>query len=252
VRRFGSYQHLAGFPLTALVAQSEWDMQVRLRAQLIWGAIILSSVLILVIVLASRIIKANGLLNAQALQDGLTGLANRRVFDETIKLEFRRAAWSKSPISVILLDIDHFKDYNDCYGHLAGDECLRTLAHAVKNCVHRSGDLVARYGGEEIVVVLPGFDAPQARELAELMRMVVHDLALPHAQSAYGIVKFSGGVATYMPGRRVGGWQILMEEADSALYSAKLHGRDRVETWQPPGRSIGSVVDMMGMNQPSS
>jgi diguanylate cyclase (GGDEF)-like protein len=90
-----------------------------------------------------------------------------------------------------LLDIDHFKDYNDLYGHLAGDECLRAVTGAVKSCVRRSGDLVARYGGEEIVLVLPGLDAPQARELAESMRTAVHDLALPHAHSAHGIVTFS-------------------------------------------------------------
>ena len=113
VRRYGSYQHLAEFPLMTLVAQSEWEIQASYRAQLIWNAIILLGIMIVVVVMGSRIVKANGLLNAQAMQDGLTGLANRRVFDETIKLEFRRAAWSRSPISVVLLDIDHFKDYND-------------------------------------------------------------------------------------------------------------------------------------------
>jgi diguanylate cyclase (GGDEF)-like protein len=252
VRRYGSYQHLAEFPMTTLVAQSEWEIQASYRAQFMWNAMILLAVMIVVGVMGSRIVKANGLLNAQAMQDGLTGLANRRVFDETIKLEFRRAAWSKSPISIVLLDIDHFKDYNDLYGHLAGDECLRAVTGAVKSCVRRSGDLVARYGGEEIVLVLPGLDAPQARELAESMRTAVHDLALPHAHSAHGIVTFSGGVATYVPGPRVVGWQILMEEADSALYAAKSHGRDRVETLPPPGRSDDPRVEAVGTSLPDA
>ena len=246
VRRYGSYQHLAEFPLTTLVALSEWEIQASYRAQLIWSAIILLAVMIVVVVMGSRIVKANGLLNVQAMQDGLTGLANRRVFDETIKLEFRRAAWSSSPISVVLLDLDHFKDYNDLYGHLAGDECLRVIACAVKSCVRRAGDLIARYGGEELVLVPPGLDAPQARELVESMRTAVHDLALPHARSTHSIVTFSGGVATYVPGPRVVGWQTLVEQADAALYAAKSHGRDRVETWQPPSRPIGAMVEVVG------
>jgi diguanylate cyclase (GGDEF)-like protein len=252
VRRYGSYQHLAEFPLTTLVAQSEWEIQASYRAQLIWNAMILLAVMVVVVVMGSRIVKANGLLNVQAMQDGLTGLANRRVFDETIKLEFRRATWSSSPISVALLDIDHFKDYNDLYGHLAGDECLRAIAGAVKSCVRRAGDLVARYGGEEIVLVLPGLDAPQARELVESMRTAVHDLALRHARSTHGIVTFSGGVATYVPGPRVVGWQALVEEADAALYAAKSHGRDRVETWQPPGKSVAAMVELVGTSPPNA
>jgi diguanylate cyclase (GGDEF)-like protein len=176
------------------------------------------------------------------MQDGLTSLANRRAFDATIRLEFRRAAWSKSPISIILLDIDHFKDYNDCYGHLAGDECLQVVARAVRSCVRRAADLVARYGGEEIVALLPGLNASQALELAYTMRQAVRELALPHVQSAHGIVTFSAGVATYAPGRRHGGWQILMAEADAALYAAKSNGRDRVEAWQPSAGSTGPTA----------
>jgi diguanylate cyclase (GGDEF)-like protein len=209
-------------------------------------------VLVVVVLMGGRIVSANRLLNAQAMQDGLTGLANRRVFDETIRLEFRRAAWSRSQISVILLDIDHFKDYNDCYGHLAGDECLRAIARAVKSCVRRAADLVARYGGEEIVVVLPGLGSAQACELAQAMQTAVRGLALQHVRSDHGIVTFSAGVATFVPGHRAVGWQTLMEEADAALYAAKSHGRDRVEIAQPPGRTDGAMVAAAGVSEPAA
>jgi diguanylate cyclase (GGDEF)-like protein len=194
-----------------------------------------------VIVLGGRAIKANRMLNAQAAQDGLTGLANRRIFDETITREFRRATRSNLPISIIMIDIDHFKGYNDCYGHLAGDDCLRTIAHTIQGCVRREGDLAARYGGEEIVVVLPGSDRPSACALAETMRLAIRGLAIRYADSAPGIVTFSAGVATCLPGRSGGGWPALVGEADTALYAAKAGGRDRVEA-SPPFAAINSAA----------
>jgi diguanylate cyclase (GGDEF)-like protein len=212
------------------------------HAQLIWNAFILVLVLVVVAVLGSRAVKANRVLSSQAMQDGLTGLAKRRFFEKTIRSEFQRAAWSKSPISVILIDIDHFKDYNDCYGHLAGDECLRSVANAIRGCIRRAGDVVARYGGEEIVVVLPGLDNPSALALATAMRIALHGLALPHARSAHGIVTFSAGVATYLPGRSTGGWQTLVEVADSALYAAKTSGRDTVQN--AAGRPVATGIQL--------
>jgi diguanylate cyclase (GGDEF)-like protein len=231
VRRYGSYRHLGKFPLVALVAQSEWDMQSAFRSQLVLNAIILVLVLAVVAVMGGRAVKANRLLKSQAMQDGLTGLANRRLFEDTIKSEFRRAGWSKSPISVILIDIDHFKDYNDRYGHLAGDQCLRSVANAIRSCIRRTGDLVARYGGEEIVVVLPGLDNSGALALATAMRIAVRGLALPHARSPHTIVTFSAGVATYVPGQIAGDWETLVEAADTALYAAKANGRDMVDNF---------------------
>jgi diguanylate cyclase (GGDEF)-like protein len=230
VRRYGSYYHLSQFPFLTLVAQSEWDVQTSFRSQVAWNAVILVFVMIVVAVMGSRAVKANRLLNTQAMQDGLTGLANRRTFEETIRSEFRRAARSEAPISIILIDVDHFKAYNDCYGHLAGDECLRSMARSIQSCIRRAGDLVARYGGEEIVVVLPGLDGLSALDLATTMRMAVHDLALPHSGSAHNIVTFSAGVATYVPGQSTGDWQTLVETADAALYAAKANGRDTVRT----------------------
>jgi diguanylate cyclase (GGDEF)-like protein len=173
VRRLGSYQHLSQYPLSTLVSQSEWDLQGSWRAELRSHAIILVCVMIVVAVLGSRAVVASRLLNAQAMRDSLTGLANRRFFDATIEREFRRAARTGRPISIIMIDIDHFKDYNDCYGHPAGDECLRAIARTVQDCVSREGEIAARYGGEEIAVILPGSGQPQAYAVAERMRLAV-------------------------------------------------------------------------------
>jgi len=111
--------------VTALVAQSEWDVQASWRSQLKTNAIILGCVMVVVLALGRRAVNANRMLAAQATLDGLTGLSNRRSFDDTIEREMRRAARLGQPISLIMIDIDHFKDYNDCYGHPAGDDCLR-------------------------------------------------------------------------------------------------------------------------------
>ena len=178
VTRYGSYQHLGQYPLTTLVAEAQWDLQRTWRAELRSNAIILGCVMVVMIVLGRRAIKAVRMLNAQATQDGLTGLANRRGFDETIVREVNRAERSGHPVSVIMIDIDHFKNYNDCYGHPGGDECLRSVAKTINGCLRRAGDLAARYGGEEIAVVLPGSDAGTAFALAEKMRLAVRGLAL--------------------------------------------------------------------------
>jgi diguanylate cyclase (GGDEF)-like protein len=233
VRRLGSYQHLSQFPLITLVSQSEWDVQRNWRTELRSHAVILACVMIIMAVLGSRAAKVNRVLNAQAMQDSLTGLANRRFFDETIKWEFLRAARLGQPISVIMIDIDHFKDYNDCYGHPAGDECLRAIAGTVRGCARRAGDLAARYGGEEIAVILPGSDAPRAYALAEMMRLAVRRLAMRHAHHLDEVVTISAGVATCMPWRSTGGWQSLVGNADAALYAAKTGGRDKVRTCPP-------------------
>ena len=151
--------------------------------------------------LGVRTLKANRVLKTQAMQDVLTGLANRRFFNETIEREFRRAARSNQSISVIMIDLDHFKDYNDCYGHPAGDECLRAVANTIRGCLRREGEFAARYGGEEIALILPGSDAPRAYTLAARMRLAVRGLGLQHARSVHDIVTFSAGVATCVPGR---------------------------------------------------
>ena len=155
-QRYGSYQHLNQFPLSTVVSQSEWDVQSSWRAALRSSAIIMTGVMLVVGVLGFQAFKANRMLNAQATHDSLTGMANRRFFDRTIEQEFRRAARTCQPVSVIMIDIDRFKDYNDSYGHPAGDECLCAIARTLQGCLRRATDLAARYGGEEFVVLLPG------------------------------------------------------------------------------------------------
>ena len=241
VRRLGSFQHLGEFPLTTLVAQSEWDVQSGWRAELRWHAIILACVIVVVVVVGGRAVKANSMLNIMATQDGLTGLANRRSLDETIEREFRRATRSRQPLSLIMVDVDHFKEYNDSYGHPAGDECLRSVARAIQDCLRRAGDLAGRYGGEEFVVVLPGSDAQRAYNFAEKLRLTILGLGLQHGRSPDGIVTFSAGVATCLPGRDSGECGDLVANADAALYVAKAAGRNIVTTYSRPRAAIDAA-----------
>jgi len=152
--------------------------------------------------------------------DGLTEVANRRLFDETLALEWRRGARTHKPVSLLIVDIDHFKRYNDEHGHQAGDECLRAVARTLQGAVHRAADCVARYGGEEFVVLLPETDSEHARQLAELARSRVEGLELD--------VTVSIGVATATPDREIEHAEDLVKQADEALYAAKDAGRNRV------------------------
>jgi diguanylate cyclase (GGDEF)-like protein len=230
VKRHGAYQHLSHFPLTTLVSQSDWDIQAPWREELEWHGMILCCVIIVVIGLGGRAITATNMLEAQALQDSLTGLANRRCFDERIERDIRLAERSGQPVSVIMIDIDHFKDFNDCFGHPAGDDCLRMVAQAIRGCLRRQGEFAARYGGEEIAVLLAGCDGRHAAALADTMLAAVRGLALRQAGHLDDVVTFSAGVATYVPGRDAADAQALVEIADNALYAAKAAGRNRVAT----------------------
>jgi diguanylate cyclase (GGDEF)-like protein len=160
--------------------------------------------------------------------DGLTGLLNRRAFDETLAIEWRRAYRSETPVSLILADIDSFKAFNDTYGHQGGDDCLRWVARTLTASFARAGDFVARYGGEEFVVLLPGTGIAQAKTLAERVRADVEALGILHeGSSAAGIVTLSAGVATLVP-REGSSPAALVSEADRALYEAKGRGRNTV------------------------
>jgi diguanylate cyclase (GGDEF)-like protein len=163
-----------------------------------------------------------------ANSDALTGIANRRAFDEVLEKEWRRALRHGSSVSMILADIDHFKAYNDRYGHAAGDECLRRVAQAVARVVHRPADLVARVGGEEFGVLLPETPLAGASKIAEDIRLAVIALEIEHATSASDCrVTMSLGVATLVP-QEVLRPVTLFERADQALYRAKHQGRNRV------------------------
>ncbi len=163
--------------------------------------------------------------------DGLTGIANRRRFDEVLALEWSNATASGKPVSVIMLDVDHFKLFNDQYGHQAGDACLCDVAAALRKAVGRSEDLVARYGGEEFVVLLPGTDAAGSAVLAERIRRAVQETAIAHAGNPEaGVVTVSLGISTAEPfeDRRTVP-SFLVSCADQALYRAKRAGRNRAE-----------------------
>ena len=170
---------------------------------------------------------SNQYLAQQSATDELTGLANRRRFDEALASEWLRAARSMNPLSLLMLDVDYFKRYNDHYGHLAGDECLRRVALALGHCVRRAGELVARYGGEEFVMLLPGADEAQACETAQMCLDRMQSELLPHADSpASRWVSFSIGVATLTPDAARPA-NTLVNAADVAMYRAKSDGRAR-------------------------
>lgn len=162
--------------------------------------------------------------------DQLTGLANRRHFDETVAGEWQRALRQNSELALIIFDVDEFKRYNDHFGHPGGDTCLRRLAAAVRKLIHRHGDLVARLGGEEFAILLPMTPASGAGALADLLRQTIENLRLPHAPGAsHPVVTISAGVASLRPH---GGLKSddLIQAADAALYQAKSAGRNRVMT----------------------
>lgn len=166
-------------------------------------------------------------LEALSTVDGMTGVANRRRFDETLQVEWGRATRDKRPLSVALIDVDWFKSYNDRYGHPAGDACLRQLARVFEAGVMRSGDLIARYGGEEFVLIAPDTDLNGIHTIARYLCQEVFALALEHEDSPYGRVSVSIGVATAYPHQGSKPLQ-LVQQADAALYRAKQQGRHRV------------------------
>jgi diguanylate cyclase (GGDEF)-like protein len=178
---------------------------------------------------------ANARLAQLVREDALTGVANRRRFDEALDEEWRRAVRARTPLALILVDVDFFKAFNDRLGHPAGDACLQDVARAVREASHRAGELVARYGGEEFAVLLPGASSAGARAVAENLRQKVEALGVPHPDSAAApCVTVSAGVAWAEPVAedRAGS---LVAAADRALYAAKQAGRNRVEAAAGPG-----------------
>ncbi|MBD3308552.1 diguanylate cyclase [candidate division KSB3 bacterium] len=175
-----------------------------------------------------ELIKANQELQRLASLDGLTRIANRRRFDEYLAFEWKRLAREQLPLSVILGDIDDFKRYNDTYGHLAGDECLKQVAQGITRVIKRPADLVARYGGEEFVVILPNTEMEGAQHLAQAIQTEIQQLQLPHAESSVSeYVTISLGVSTTIPSPASLS-DALLDRADSALYEAKAQGKNRI------------------------
>ncbi len=176
---------------------------------------------------------ANRLLKVQALQDPLTGVANRRRFDEMLGFEFRRAQRLQDPLSVVMLDIDHFKGFNDTYGHPAGDACLCTVATTIEAQLSRPGDLLGRYGGEEFALVLPETDRDGAMTIANRIRAAIEGLAIPNQRSPLSILTVSIGVVAIHPPIGLEGPAAFVEAADVALYLAKRDGRNAVRLAAP-------------------
>lgn len=179
------------------------------------------------------LVQSTKLLSDLASTDGLTGLLNRRTFDQTLQAELARSASNKLPISLLLLDVDNFKAFNDIYGHSAGDSCLRTIARNFKKSLEHAGDIAARYGGEEFTITLPDTDVDGAMIVAQRVQQAMRQSAIPHSGSINGIVSVSIGLATFTANDGQLSPAELVDRADKALYRAKASGRDRVVVWQP-------------------
>jgi len=194
----------------------------------------------------SQLETANLTLKRLAVEDGLTGIPNRRVFDEMLDREWSRAARDGQMLSLIFLDIDHFKQFNDTYGHQQGDSCLKEVARGLTNSLKRNLDTGARYGGEEFAAILPSTDSEGATVVAESIRAAIAGLKIPHESSATSpYVTASVGVATICP-LRTSPKGIIVEAADQALYRAKKAGRNRVMTAEGCGILLPQSVLLSG------
>lgn len=173
-------------------------------------------------------------------EDRLTGIGNRRRFDEKLDIAWRQALRAKVPLSLIMVDVDHFKKFNDRYGHQAGDVCLRQVAGALDACVRRAGDSVNRYGGEEFAAILFHTSMNEGRNVSEKMLAAVRSIGMKHEDSPQEIVTISVGGATVVPSA-ASSMEQLVKEADKSLYRAKTNGRDRVEWSMVPGGELYRV-----------
>ena len=258
IERMYSYRHLDGFPLLVASARTKDEILAGWWVSVIkMSCVVTFAVLVLAwggrrMVRQIRVREAldkelrnaraalelhNVSLRALADSDGLTGLGNRRLFEEALEREVGRARRSGAPFALILTDVDFFKKYNDRYGHVAGDACLRNIAAAIASGARRPADLAARYGGEEFAMILPDTDLDGAMAVAELIRAAVAELDIEHADSPFGKVTLSLGVAAGYPSREPeNAVQCWVEAADGLLYDAKEAGRDRAV-----GR-LGSLV----------
>ncbi len=177
--------------------------------------------------LTGQLNDANMELQRLSMTDGLTGIANRRLFDDMLEREWRRCLRLKKPMSIVMLDVDLFKKFNDAYGHQAGDDCLKMVAKEIARAAPRAGDLAARYGGEEFVMILGETDEDGARWVANRISQNVAKLQLPHKDSPHHVVTVSCGVSSVLPSEKLTVDQ-LVKSADNALYLAKHQGRNTV------------------------
>ena len=170
-----------------------------------------------------------------ARTDSLTGLWNRRTFDESFDIEWNRHLRTSDQLGVLVIDVDFFKTFNDRFGHQAGDECLKAVGQALSGCSRRSGEMIARYGGEEFAVILPNCNLPAAMKMGEAVRDKVESLAIEHPDTGFGYVTVSVGAAVMTPDGN-NKPDHLFELADTALYQAKQTGRNRVSNLVLPSK----------------
>lgn len=252
VVRLNSYRRLDDYPLFISVAMSraevlaEWRRDTYFRAMtvlvLMCGLALIGRKLVIQVKRREAAerhsrdarLKVEGLnrsLEQLAMQDGLTSLANRRHFDHTLATELAQSVRGQTPVSLLMLDVDQFKLYNDNYGHLKGDECLKQIAQVIRASLKRPSDLAARYGGEEFAVILPDCDAQGALLVAERIRLNVRQLEIAHRSSQKRVVTVSVGVSTLECPSKMTLPSDLIEAADGALYESKHNGRDRVTSF---------------------
>ncbi|WP_445343875.1 sensor domain-containing diguanylate cyclase [Caballeronia temeraria] len=238
-RRLYYFRNFPNLPLIIMVAEGEEDIYAAWRRRtIIIGSsmgVLAIGFIILSFVLAAqfrRRMRAESELQLLARTDGLTGLHNRRTLGEILDQEWRRARRTRSLFSLLFVDIDRFKAYNDAYGHQAGDDALAAVARCIGDNIRRPVDTAARYGGEEFVVVLPDTPADGAAQVAEKIRAAISDLSIEHAGSEFGRVTASIGLASWRP-ERDDDVSALIRAADEALYDAKAHGRNRVMQSSP-------------------
>lgn len=242
IERIYAYQRLSGLPIVAAAGLScqhvlapWWTYAYRSLGLMSIMILALATLGILLYWQIQQLIVAESDLNTArneleiiALTDSLTHLANRRRFDEALKKEWSRANRNNSSIAIVLLDIDWFKQYNDSYGHLNGDICLKKVADIIRSCINRPGDLAARYGGEEFVILLPETALVGAMAVAEKVRCRIENAFIAHSGSPIGHITVSAGVTVTDSPNKDGYWAAL-QESDELLYSAKTKGRNNVE-----------------------
>ncbi|MGK5081474.1 sensor domain-containing diguanylate cyclase [Janthinobacterium sp. HLX7-2] len=249
VTRINSYRRIEEYPLVVSAALSQDEILASWRTDAYLQNVIGGMLVLLIAFLGFRMVRQielrskteqklretgneleliNETLARLASQDGLTGLGNRRHFDESLFGEFSRAQRGETSLGLVMIDVDFFKQYNDIYGHVAGDECLREIGKVVGYSMRRPGDLAARYGGEEMVVLLPGTDLLGTLAVAESIRSAVQSMGIEHTGNPFGVVTVSIGVESFTPMHLASKPVELVEAADKALYKAKASGRNQV------------------------